>query len=240
MKSLNALQKRLGYYFGNKKLLEMALTHSSWANERQRPGMHNERLEFLGDAVLELCSSIKLYHLFPEAREGELTYLRATLVSEKALAARAMEIGLNKYLLLGSGEEKQGGRERDAILCDAFEAVLGAIYEDGGLNAAMKVIEKVFAGHWPTEWRLKPGRDFKSRLQEVIQHLYKGLPVYSLESSSGPEHAKIFEIRLELPDGRIYRAKNSSCKKAEQDCAAIALEDLGESQACQGGSPQSA
>lgn len=240
MKNYAKLQEQLGYEFKNLNMLQLALTHSSWANERHKPGEHNERLEFLGDAVLELCVSSKLYRQFPQAREGELTYLRARLVSEKSLANIAREVGLQKMLLLGAGEEKQGGRERDAILCDGFEAILGAAYEDGGLEAAKKILKKCLAQHWPRDWRLKPSRNAKSRLQEFSQEKFKKLPIYTLENSSGPEHEKIFEIRLVMPDGQIFRAKNSSCKKAEQDCAAMALEAYEAALACQGGSQESA
>ena len=220
------LAARLGHRFRRPELLELALTHSSWANERGAGCAHNERLEFLGDAVLELCVSTELFQRFPEMREGELTRLRAHLVSTKGLARRARELGLDAHIRLGKGEEQQGGRTRDAILSDALEAVLAAVYEDGGFDAAKNAVARIFAGHWPLAGGAPQARDAKSRLQEATQHLFGKMPVYALVASSGPEHAKHFQARLTLPDGRDFAGQGTSLRKAEQDAAACALEAL--------------
>ena len=220
------LAARLGHRFSRPELLDEALTHSSWANERGAGCAHNERLEFLGDAVLELCVSTELFRRFPKLREGELTRLRAHLVSTVGLAQRARELGLDAHLRLGKGEEQQGGRTRDAILSDALEAVLAAIYEDGGFAAAQDATARIYAGHWPEAAAAPKARDAKSRLQEAVQHLFGKMPVYAQEATSGPEHAKHFQARLTLPDGRTFKGQGSSMRKAEQDAAACALEAL--------------
>lgn len=222
------LEQSLGHKFGNGDLLTTALTHSSWANEAGCPGAHNERLEFLGDAVLELCISSELFARFPDAREGELTRMRARLVSTVSLANLAGELGIDRALLLGRGEESQGGRQRENILADAVEAVLAAIYEDGGFEAAQRAVGRIFASHWPEALKKTQTNNAKSQLQELTQRLFKACPVYALVGASGPEHAKIFEICLTLPDGREFFARNTSCKKAEQDAAAHALQALNE------------
>lgn len=220
------LQERLDYRFKNPELLERALTHSSWAHEAGQDAAHNERLEFLGDAVLELCVSSELYERYPEAREGSLTSLRAHLVGEKNLAALARQIGVDKCLALGRGEERQGGRQRDSVLSDAMEAVMAAIYLDGGFAAAQKTARGLFARQWPREAISRPMRDNKSCLQEYCQKNFKSLPEYVLLGASGPEHAKIFEMAVLLPDGRKFAASASNGRKAEQACAGLALAEL--------------
>ena len=181
--SLEDLEKGLGYRFADTNVLLTALTHSSWANEHG--GTHNERLEFLGDAVLELAVSSRLFALHPEAREGELTRMRSALVNESTLADVARALRLDERLRLARGEENQGGRQRDALLSDAMEAVLGGVYLDGGFQEALKVVDRLYAPLWPTA----PGRikrkDFKTRLQEVTQRISRGLPVYMQEDASG-------------------------------------------------------
>lgn len=223
---LEALQKDLGYHFRAWERLELALTHSSLANEANRPDSHNERLEFLGDAVLELCVSTELFQKFPEAREGELTRMRATLVNARALAELAKKIGIPALLKLGKGEDKQGGRERESILSDALEAVLGAIYLDGGFLAARQTVKLLYQGLWPDKSQESKELDDKSRLQELSQNMYQALPVYSLEAREGPPHAPRFLVSLRLPDGRVFTAEDSSCKKAEQKAAGRALASL--------------
>lgn len=220
------LARRLGHTFAHPELLRLALTHSSWANECGAGDAHNERLEFLGDAVLELCVSAELFRRFPKMREGELTRLRSRLVSTVGLAERARELGLDARLRLGKGEEQQGGRDRDAILSDALEAVLAAVYEDGGFAAAQGAVARIFEGHWPRGAGAPRVRDCKSRLQEATQHLFGRTPVYARESASGPEHAKCFQVRLTLPDGQGFAGQGTSCKKAEQDAAGRALAAL--------------
>jgi ribonuclease-3 len=217
------LQKAIPHHFGQVKLLVMALTHSSHANEQPEEVEHNERLEFLGDAVLELCISEELYRRFPDMREGHLTAMRSRLVNQESLAALARKIGLDQGIVLGKGEEAQGGRERDSLLSDAFEALLGAVFLDGGYAAARETVRGLFAGQWPASGGRMKNKDNKSRLQEVTQQLYKERPLYSLLGSSGPEHDKLFTVRLELPDNTVFTATGSSVKKAEQTAAHTAL-----------------
>ena len=224
MKNVIELEKILGYTFKDASLLATALTHSSWANENKTLSNHNERLEFLGDAVLELCVSWELFSRFPQTREGDLTRMRAQLVSTGALASLAREMELDTWLQLGRGEESQGGRHRDALLSDAFEAVLGAVFSDGGYEAARCVVGHVLEGHWPQAVDAQSQKDFKTRLQEVTQHLFKERPVYNLIGSHGPEHAKLFEVRLELPNGTSFTSQGNSVKRAEQQAAQAALE----------------
>lgn len=218
----------LNYDFNNPELLAEALTHSSYANEAGCGGTHNERLEFLGDAVLELCVSQKLFRLFPEAREGELTHMRARLVSQPALADLSRKFGIEKHLRLGRGEEIQGGRNRDALISDAFEAVLGAIYFDGGFDAAQDAVEFFFAGRWPEQRPEAGNKDYKSLLQELTQKKFQSRPVYTLTGSHGPEHSKVFEVSITLPDDRVFTASAGSVKRAEQAVAGLALKALSE------------
>lgn len=226
--ALDAVETTLGHRFSHPDLLQTALTHSSWANERGDGSGHNERLEFLGDAVLELCVSAELFSRFPEAPEGELTLLRSHLVNEASLAEMTRRLGIETYVRLGKGEENQGGRERPALLSDVFEAVIGALFLDGGYKAARDFVARTFAGVWPARPAAPKAKDFKSRLQEYTQKTHKSRPVYTLLGSDGPEHDKRFEVRLTLPTGREILATEKSVKKAEQMAARLALEALGE------------
>ncbi len=220
------LQQSILYRFDEVKLLETALTHSSYANEHGNRPEHNERLEYLGDAVLELVVSEALFMRFPHAREGRLTKMRAGLVSKVALAEVAEQLGLDTYLRLGKGEENQGGRGRSSVLSDAFEAVLGAIFLDGGYAAVSKSIGHILSDRWPEEDAAVCKKDAKSMLQEVTQHRFKDRPVYTLLESSGPEHEKVFTIQLTLPDGTVLQTKGQSVKRAEQKAAGLALKLL--------------
>jgi len=222
--ALKSLQDSISYRFDQVKLLGTALTHSSFANEQGCD--HNERLEFLGDAVLELAVSEELFNRFPNAPEGALTKLRAKLVSMPSLADLAKTLGLESYVYLGKGEESQGGRERDSLLSDALEALLGAVFLDGGYESAKHVVLAIFNPRWPQEVEPPKTRDFKSRLQELTQRDHKSRPIYRLLGSSGPEHEKLFEVEICLPDGRTVLARGSSMKKAEQAAARQALEIL--------------
>jgi len=222
--ALVSLQETISYRFRQVNLLNLALTHSSYANEQGCE--HNERLEFLGDAVLELAVSEELFNRFPDSPEGVLTKLRAGLVSMPGLAEVAKSLALEGIVRLGKGEESQGGRERDSLLADAFEALLGAVFVDGGYEAARGVVRVLFASRWPEELEPARERDFKSRLQELTQREHKSRPIYRLLDSSGPEHEKIFEVELVLPDGLTILARGASVKKAEQTAARRALESL--------------
>lgn len=220
--SETSLQQALGYTFHDAALLDRALSHSSWANER---GLyeHNERMEFLGDAVLELCVSAALYTLFPDEREGNLTRLRSQMVNTRILARLARQCGLDAALRLGRGEEQQGGRQRDALLADAMEAVLGGIFLDADFATVQAVVNRLFAGHWPDAVEPASTKDFKSRLQEATQRLLRALPVYVLTDSEGPEHDKMFTVTVCVPDGRTWTGQASSMRHAEHEAARKAL-----------------
>lgn len=223
---LDELQNILGYHFNSLHILKKALTHSSYANEIDPSLKNNERLEFLGDAVLELCISEELFSRYPKAREGGLTNVRSHLVNEQSLANLARELGLQDYLLLGKGEESQGGRERNAILCDAMESIFGAVFLDGGYAQAKNLVNRLFQTLWPTKISPSIKKDFKSHLQEITQSQFKERPRYSLQKSFGPEHAKTYTVELRLPNGEIFEAEASSVKKAEQQAAKEAINTL--------------
>lgn len=236
-REITALEQSLGYHFRRRAVIEQAVTHSSQAREQeaQQAGdskytiRDNEQLEFLGDAVLALITSEELFQRFPQFREGELSKLRAHLVSERHLIQVAQQLELGHYLRLGRGEEKSGGRGKTALLVDAFEAILAAIYLDGGLDVARDfVLKNVIA---PELERMERGggtlpiTDFKSALQEAVQSLGLPQPVYVLVQEVGPEHSKTFtvEVRLLLGKGKepefVARAQGSTKKTAEQDAA---------------------
>ena len=219
-----AIERATGHRFANRSYLRNALSHSSFANENGCDS--NERLEFLGDAVLELCVSDELFRRFPHAREGELTSLRSSLVNSATLAQKARSIGLADALLLGKGEECQGGRQKQSVLEDVFEAFLGAVYLDAGFESARKALYTIFKDIWPCNMNIAPKKDAKTRLQEISLQCLGGLPVYRRVGSSGPEHAKVFRISLLLPDGREFLASGSSNRKAEHAAAGIALSEL--------------
>jgi ribonuclease-3 len=215
------LQDGIHYHFRQVKLLLHALTHSSYANEQQVDS--NERLEFLGDAVLELSISQELFRRFPEAAEGELTRMRARLVNEPALAGLARQLDLGQYILLGKGEACQGGADRNSVLSDTMEAIFGAVYLEAGFEQARQVILHVYRNSWPATDRVVRPKDNKSRLQEITQREDKSRPTYRLERSTGPEHAKEYVVSVTLPSGEVLEAQSTSVKKAEQMAAAEAL-----------------
>ncbi|WP_320172458.1 ribonuclease III [Maridesulfovibrio sp.] len=228
VEEFSRLQQGIHYRFSQVKHLATALTHSSWANEQAEPVEDNERMEFLGDAVLELCVTSELFKRFTAAHEGQLTKIRSKLVKEKSLASIAQEIGLNEFLRLGRGEEAQGGRTRSSLLADAMEAVIGAVFLDGGYEEAKKLILRLFEGKWPNSPKIENSKDFKSKLQEVTQAAFKERPTYALTDTRGPEHEKIFVVTLTLPDGEVFTSEGTSLKKAEQTAAQTALEHMGE------------
>jgi len=220
---LSNVEDIIKYHFKNKDLLRTALTHSSYANENPEIKENNERMEYLGDAVLELCITEELYKRFPMAREGELTSTRAHLVNESFLANLARDISLNKFILLGRGEENQGGRERDANLCDAFEALIGAVFLDGGYERAKELVYNLFKNKWPQRCLENTKKDYKSKLQEITQKLFKERPKYILIDSFGPEHAKSYKVKVILPNDLSFEAIASSIKRAEQMAAKEAI-----------------
>lgn len=225
MSKIDVLEEKIGYKFKNKNLIEQALSHSSYANERKQPGGSNERLEFLGDSVLSIVVSDFLYKNLNVA-EGELTKMRASLVCEKSLHIFAKQINLGDYLHLGKGEENTGGRERPSILADAFEAVIAAIYLDGGMEAAAKHIL-----HFMPEdihHFVKPAfSDFKTVLQEIVQKNPEEKVEYVLIGEEGPDHNKRFVVEVRLNSQVIGKGSGRSKKEAEQLAAKEALELMG-------------
>jgi ribonuclease-3 len=228
MASLAELQQRLGHVFRDENLLRLALTHPSVAHEAGTALRHNQRLEFLGDSVLELVLSTELFAQFPEANEGHLTKCRAKLANATALAAHGRALGLGAHLILSRGEENTGGRERSSTLADAFEAVLGAFYVDGGFEAARDFIRREFAADF-SELTLPTGiENPKGELQELLQSKSPVAPVYELISAEGPDHNRNF-ICAVLHDGvELARGSGKSKKTAEIDAALAALQKLRE------------
>jgi ribonuclease III len=221
-----ALEKLLGYHFSNADLLVRALCHSSYVNEQTQAGLSsNERLEFLGDAVLNLAISHLLMHRYPSFAEGELSRNRAFLVNETQLAIIARKMGLGPHLLLGKGEEQTDGREKNSILADAVEAVLAAIYLDGGFDAAFSFVEAHFAEQLQTVSRKFRQTDYKSRLQEFVQAIYREVPRYQVVGTSGPDHDKTFRVRMQVA-GISAEGEGKSKKMAEQEAARAGLDRL--------------
>lgn len=221
---MEALQNSIGYHFKNTALLSRALTHSSYANEYNLSAGDNERLEFLGDSVLGFITAEYLFANHRDFPEGELTKLRAYAVCEKSLFAYAQEIELGKYLKLGKGEERTGGRERPSVLSDAFEAVIAAIYLDGGMDEAKKFVLRFVVSYVEAKPTFK---DYKTALQEVVQQNHGEALEYVLVSESGPDHNKRFEIEVHLNSNVLGRGVGGSKKKAEQNAAKEALELMG-------------
>ncbi len=221
---LRELEARLGYRFTERPLLGKALIHSSYAFEQGRePKQNNETLEFLGDAVLDLAVGHALYRRYPEMREGELTRLRAALVNERHLALMAKEVGLGYHLLLGKGEEASRGREKASILSCAYEAVVGAIFLDGGYPAASRFVEDHFSSWFVQEQQALLLADAKSSLQELLQERFGEAPRYVLESADGPDHDKTFHVAVRFREEVLGRGSARSKKEAEQLAAAAAL-----------------
>ncbi len=228
MKQRSTLEKRIGYQFEEKGLLRHALTHSSYANERRmKKSANNERLEFLGDAVLELVSSEFIFNSQKNMPEGEMTKFRASLVCEQALALCAREISLGDYLLLGKGEEGTGGRERDSILSDAMEAVIGAIYLDGGFTNAKEFVIRFVLSDIDKK---KLFFDSKTILQEIVQSRSKEPLAYHLICEKGPDHNKEFTVEVCLGEAKLSCGIGKTKKAAEQQAAYRAILQLKESE----------
>ena len=221
MSKLTELQEVIGYQFREEGLMRQALTHSSFANEKHMKKLSdNERLEFLGDAVLEVVSSEFLFQSYPKLPEGDLTKLRASLVCEPTLAICAREIGLGKYLFLGKGEDQTGGRERKSILSDALEALIGAIYLDGGFEPAKAFVQRFILTDIEHK---KLFHDSKTILQEVVQGQYKEPLQYVLLAENGPDHDKSFRVAAQIGERRISEGSGHTKKAAEQEAAYQAL-----------------
>ena len=223
------LKEKFDISFKNEALLMEAMTHSSYANEhKEMKGIYNERIEFLGDAVLELTISDWLFRQFPHFQEGQLTKLRAQIVCEDSLSLLAKECSLNEYLLLGKGETLSGGREKPAILCDVFEAFIGALYLDKGVNEVQRFLNLVVIP------KIKNGRyelitDFKTELQEYLQQNGPVHIRYELVKEEGPSHDKTFTVQL-IVDGKKYKTASGKTKKAaEQMAAKLTMEELTQS-----------
>lgn len=221
-KGVAKLQQRIGYPFRHLELLQEALTHRSYGHP------HNERLEFLGDSVIELVVSQLLFKTFPKLREGELSKMRSSLVKEESLAEVARGIELGRHLKLGKGEEATGGRKKASILAGALEAVVAAVYIDGGFEEAFRVVEGLFRDkikQMEEAWR---DRDYKTQLQEHTQARFKEVPRYSVVAERGPEHSKTFEVVVSVGGKIVGRGFGRSKKEAEQRAAEEALRRLDE------------
>lgn len=218
---LSLLQEKIGYQFHEEKLLKQAVTHSSYANEQKIRRLANyERVEFLGDAVLELVSSEFFYHQYPDLPEGKLTKMRASAVCEQALAITARQLQIGSFMLFGKGEEATGGRDRDSIIADAVEAVIGAIYLDGGFEEAAKFIHKFVLNDLENK---KLFYDAKSILQEEVQNNKLGVLSYELIKEEGPEHDKAFYVAALLNGEQIGTGVGHNKKAAEQNAAYKAI-----------------
>ena len=218
---LKELEKKTGYTFRDFSLLKQAMMHSSYTNEKHLPKYRcNERLEFLGDAVLELVSSEYLFKESPHTPEGELTKTRASMVCEPSLALCARDIGLGDYLLLGKGEEATGGRERDSVTSDAMEALIGAVYLDGGFTSAKEFIRRFILTDLEDK---KLFYDSKTILQEMVQAKKKGEITYHLVSEQGPDHNKSFEVEVQIKGTGYGRGAGRTKKAAEQQAAYQAI-----------------
>jgi ribonuclease-3 len=225
MKDIQQLEQRLNYRFKDKKLLNNALTHSSYIMEHNRNEQSNERLEFLGDAFFDAIIGEELYKIFPRREEGFLSRIRATLVCEKSLADEARLLELGDFLKLGNGEDRSGGRHRESILADAMEAIIGAIYLDGGFEAVKSVVLNLFD---KVIEDTKRGKyiitDYKTALQEKLQA--KGITdiKYSLVQELGPDHDKTFIVQLEVEGKAVAKGKGKTKKQAEQHAAELMME----------------
>jgi len=223
------LQKNLGYTFSDIRLLNKALTHKSYVNERSEALKHNERFEFLGDSVLDVLVSDYLVFEFSDYAEGTLSKIRAAVVNETCLADLARKIELGKYLLLGKGEDLSGGRNKSSILADAFEAVAGALFRDGGLESASNVFLPLLKDEISNFAHSCDFRDFKSELQEYTQNKWVCTPNYKVVKELGPDHAKEFDVTVTIKNQVKGQGLGKSKKEAEQAAAKMAMEKISES-----------
>jgi ribonuclease-3 len=225
---LAALQTQLGYNFRDESLLRLALTHPSVAHEQGTPVEHNQRLEFLGDAVLQLVLTHALYEKFPDFNEGPLTKARAKLVNRRTLAVHGRALGIGEHLILSRGEELHGGRERPSALADTFEAVVGAVLLDGGFDAARAYILREFGNAFGALSDLPILENPKGELQEFLQARSSEAPQYHVVSSSGPDHDRIFECTVHHAGAELARGTGKSKKAAQGEAALAALKKLRE------------
>lgn len=228
---LSKLQEIIGYRFRQPELLILALTHRSLVRARNGLVSSNERLEFLGDSVLGLVIADQLFQDHPRLAEGDLTKRKAMLVNEVALSRVAMEIGLNRFILLSDDEEKSGGRDRPSIVSDAFEAVMGALYLDGGLEAVRRMILNLLYSRRQGIINDKAQQNFKGDLLELVQSDGNGLPQYNVIEESGPDHDKVFRVVVSVDKRPVGEGTGPSKKDAEQKAARMALQHLNQSSA---------
>jgi ribonuclease III len=226
MLELAELQKRLAYAFRDESLLRLALTHPSVAHESGEPTAHNQRLEFLGDAVLQLVLTHELYEKFSTFNEGPLTKGRAKLVNRRTLAEHARALGLGPHLILSHGEEMHGGRERPSALADTYEALLGAIYLDGGFGAAREFILREFSAAFGKLTVPPTIENPKGELQELLQARSPESPQYYVVSATGPDHDRVFECIVQHEGVELARGRGKSKKAAESEAALVALKKL--------------
>lgn len=220
---MQPLESRIQYKFRNSLLLAEALTHPSLAYESQKPHFDNQRLEFLGDAVLQLVITEELFRMFPDFPEGKLTKLRSRVVSRSALARFAMAIHLGDYVLLGKGEEATGGRRRVSTLADAFESLIGAVYLDSGPGAARELVLRLFQAEIGDMADSPEERNPKGELQETLQAIHPQAPVYRIIGETGPDHRRVFQAQVSWRDLVLATGKGKSKKEAEARAAAEAL-----------------
>ncbi len=229
-KELLAFQKKVGLKFKNLSLLELAFHHSSFSNENSNFSPNNERLEFLGDSVLGLIVSSFIYRSYPEKKEGDLAKIKSVAVSEDSLATIAARLEVNKLLILGKGEEMSGGRNKKAILADAMEAVIGAVYLDAGLKCAQKFVLSLLSEYIGELEQNKIVNDYKTALQEIFYKKFKKFPHYELKKVSGPEHEKVFwfsiTVNKDKEEKKYGPCSGKTKKEAEQAVAKLVYEDL--------------
>jgi ribonuclease-3 len=227
---LKELQERLGHVFRDKALLHLALTHPSVVHEQGTPMQHNQRLEFLGDAVLQLILTRELYEKFPDFGEGPLTKARAKLVNRRTLADKGRELGIGAHLILSRGEVAHGGRERPSALADAFEAVVGAVFQDGGFVAAESVVLRHFSNDFGGISDIPILENPKGELQEYLQARSQDAPQYHVISMTGPDHDRVFDCTVHHAGRELARGRGKSKKEAESQAALEALNKLREEQ----------
>ncbi len=226
--SPDSLQRQLGIEFNDKSLLELALTHKSYASEHNLGSLdHNERLEFLGDAVLELVVSEELFVHFPEEPEGHLTHWRSVLVNTQSLAQAARELDLTSFLRLSRGESSSQGAQKDSILAGAFEAVMGAIYRDQGLGSVQEIVDRILLPKIPDILEISPQHNPKGYFQEQAQEATGITPEYKVLSERGPDHNKEFEVGVYIGEEQVAKGVGSSKQEAETSAAQNALEAKG-------------
>jgi len=227
-KALAELESLMGYHFRGQTLLQRALTHRSFAHEHESQAIaHNESLEFLGDAVLGFLVAARIFGRFPDRSEGELSKIRAYLVSAASLVQLAESIRLGEFLLIGRGEEKTGGRKKRAMLVDAFEAILGAIYLDGGIETAAGFLDRQIADLLNSlDLRQLTYGDFKSALQEQLHGMGRPEPLYQVVDEIGPDHRKVFVVEVRIGDRILARSSGRTKKEAQQAAARMALDGL--------------